>query len=255
MGRQKTAKEKIVVRKIRVGQGLLGTSILLTEDRDNTTAFDTPGPWYPANQPGPDTVAAQVIAIGEMLWRGKRKVTLKTSIGEVRLRSITQSVIPANGDAPPGAPNETSPKEQSMTDVDTAKDARGALLAIISNLTLAELAQAAAHEYDDEAAVPAPNSLGETFLLDARDRYVDWVQREGRFPDLQQIEQEEAGATWHHQEATPSQRAQAFVDLGMYFSGHAATASSADIAGLTSVLDAAADRFAEVLTETYGPVV
>jgi hypothetical protein len=245
----------VVVRKIRVGQNLLGTSVLLTEDRNNTTAFDTPGPWFPANQPGPDAVVAQVNAVGEMVWRGKPTITLSTSVGDVRLLSITQSVIPADGAAPPGAADEPSKEQQAMTDLQTAEKARGALLDIIAGLSLPELAKLMAHEYDDDVAVPGLDSYGAAFLFDARDRYVEWVRREGRFPDPAEHEELDATAGWHHQDSTPSQRAQAFVDLGLYLSHHANSASDATMAGLHKVLDAVAEAIAVALTKNYGPTV
>lgn len=135
----------------------------------------------------------------------------------------------------------------------TAAQARDEILARISQLDLENLARLAAHEYDDEAVVPPAGSPGAVFLEDGRDRFIDWVRREQRWPGP--AEADDAGATWHHAEALATQRAQAFVDLGLFFSHHATVASDASIAGVNQVLDSAAGTLAFNLTMEYGPLV
>lgn len=133
----------------------------------------------------------------------------------------------------------------------TPAQALAGLAGRIERLDLATLARLAAHEYDDEAVVPAPGSPGAAFLQDARDTFAAWVRREGRFPQ----DPDDAAGTWAHGEATPVQQAQAFVDLGLFFSHHAAHAMNASIAGLRQVLDLAAEQLAFTLSEEYGPIV
>lgn len=134
-----------------------------------------------------------------------------------------------------------------------ATEARDQLLAIIEKLSLERLAQLAAHEYDDEAAVPEFRTAGQTFLFACRDAFVAWVRREGRWPAP--AEADSAATTWHRTEATGSQVAEAYVSLALYYSAHAADAPGADISGLTAVLDRVADTVAFNLTMEYGPLV
>lgn len=130
---------------------------------------------------------------------------------------------------------------------------RDEMLQIISRLDGAQLAALARHEYDDEAVTPPAGSPGEVLLFDGRDRFIDWVRAQRRWP--QEAEAEGASATWHHAEAAFSQRAQAFVDLGLYFSTHAICAADASVTGLGRVLDSAMESLAVNLTMEYGPQV
>lgn len=134
-----------------------------------------------------------------------------------------------------------------------AEQLREEMLAIVAKLDLETLATAAKHEYDDEAVVPPAGSPGAVFLLDGRDRFVEWVRREGRWPTSSR--DIDAGAAWHRAEGLPSQRAQAFVDLGLYFSYHAVHSGTAEIAGLNNALDSASEQLAVTLSSDYGPLV
>jgi len=134
-----------------------------------------------------------------------------------------------------------------------AAELREEMLAIITGLSLETLAELAKHEYDDEAAVPEYRTAGQTFLFQARDAFVAWVRREGRFPEASEADY--AGTRWHRDTAVGSQVADAFVSLALYYSAHAADAPGADIAGLTAVLDRVAGTIAFNLTMEYGPSV
>jgi hypothetical protein len=123
---------------------------------------------------------------------------------------------------------------------------------IVSALDLRMLALAARHEYDDDAVVPPEGSPGAAFLRDGRDRFVEWLRREGRFPTRTEAETE-AVATWHHAEGTPAQRAQAFVDLGLFFTPYATTVRDASMVSLNTVLDRVAEELALTLLDDYGP--
>lgn len=134
-----------------------------------------------------------------------------------------------------------------------ATEIREQLLAIIAGLDLTTLAGLAAHEYDDEAAVPEFRTAGQTFLFAGRDAFIAWVRQQARFPDP--AEADFAATTWHRTQATGSQVADAFVSLALYYSAHAADAPGADVAGLTAVLDRVAGTMAFNLTMEYGPMV
>jgi hypothetical protein len=134
-----------------------------------------------------------------------------------------------------------------------AEALREEMLWVISKLDLEILAGLAKHEYDDEAAVPEYRTAGQTFLFEARDAFIAWVRREGRFPEASEADY--AGTRWHRDTAVGSQVAEAFVGLALYYSAHAADAPGADISGLTAVLDRVAGTIAFNLTVEYGPSV
>lgn len=119
----------------------------------------------------------------------------------------------------------------------------------------AELAQMAAHEYDagEDVIVPPPGSPGEKFLREGARSFSRWIQSEGRFPQDDE-EVRRAATDWHRQEVTGSVTAQAFVDLGLFYSHHADTVGGASIHDLRRVLDAAAEALAFTLLEEYGPM-
>lgn len=145
----------------------------------------------------------------------------------------------------------------NIDDLPTAQERAAALreqmLDVIENLPLETLAGLAKHEYDDEVAVPPAGSAGETFLFAARDAFIAWVRREGRFPTP--AESALVATSWQRDTAAGSEVADAFVSLALYYSAHAADARGADIAGLTTVLDQVADTVAYNLTMEYGPQV
>jgi hypothetical protein len=140
----------------------------------------------------------------------------------------------------------------TMSKTMTPEQATKEMVQIISELELPMLAQLASHEYDDDVVVPADGTYGALFLYDCRDRFLDWVRREGRFPTEEEAEQEAVG-TWAHAESLGLHRMQAFVDLGLYYSQHADVAAAATLAEIQKVLDVAAEEFAVTLTSEYGP--
>lgn len=87
-------RDRTVAVKINVTEVELGDRILVTQDRTNTSAEQLPGPWYPANEPGDDTVATRVTGITNTTARNQRVVTLVTRAGELPNLRGTQSVIP-----------------------------------------------------------------------------------------------------------------------------------------------------------------
>lgn len=132
-----------------------------------------------------------------------------------------------------------------------ADDLRNQMLGVIDELSVDRLAELAKHEYDEEVAVPDFRSYGQTFLFAARDAFIAWVRREGRFP--KPGEADFAATKWHREEAVGSQVADAYVSLALYYSAHAANAPGADIAGLRAVLDNVASTLAYNLSWEYGP--
>ncbi len=130
---------------------------------------------------------------------------------------------------------------------------REEMLKVIEDLSIEQLAKLAAHEYDDEATIPGFRTNGQTFLVEARNAFIAWVRREGRFPAPGEADW--AATTWQRDVATGSQIADAFVSLALYYSAHAGDVPGADIAGLTAVLDRVAGTIAFNLTMEYGPTV
>src|SRR5687768_8760665 len=130
-----------------------------------------------------------------------------------------------------------------MTDTQTEAAVREQILDLIGRLDLTELARLGAHESDDEAVVPRAGTDGAAFLEDARDAYIAWVRREGRFPD----DPEDAVGGWALTRAMPSQQAQAFVDLGLYYSHHSDFCSGAKVYQLRAALDSMAEQIAASL--------
>lgn len=124
----------------------------------------------------------------------------------------------------------------------------------VTMLSTAELTARAAHEYDEEAVEPPAGSAGEKFLRDAARAFVRWINREGRFPEGDEVSEAAAGVVWHG-EAIGSQIAQAYVDLGLYYSHHADVARGAGVQDLQRVLDEMADRLIFTLAEEYAPLV
>jgi hypothetical protein len=148
-------------------------------------------------------------------------------------------------------------KEHIVSAVDDKKARAAALreemLQIIEGLSLEQLAGLAKHQYDEEATAPPFRTAGQTFLFHARDAFVAWARRRGRFPSP--AEADDAATAWHRETASGSQVADAFVSLQLYYSAHAADAPGADISGLTAVLDLVAETIAFNLTMEYGPQV
>jgi hypothetical protein len=118
----------------------------------------------------------------------------------------------------------------------------------------AELARCSAHEYDDEAVVPAAGSAGEQFLRSGARAFTRWISGEGRFPRTD-AETRECATGWHREEAVGSQVAQAFVDLGLFYSQHVDVARGATVEHFKRVLDEVAETIAFTLLEEYGPLV
>lgn len=128
------------------------------------------------------------------------------------------------------------------------------MLGVIHLISLEDLARLCRHEYDDEVIVPEPGSRGAGFLEDARSAYVERARAEGRFAWLGSEGDIAWFMTqWHRNEAG-SQVAQAFVDLGLFYSNHADVAGGARVQDLVKVLDAVAEQFVVALTEEYGPL-
>jgi hypothetical protein len=154
-----------------------------------------------------------------------------------------------------GESEERAIMTETNNPMQRAAQIRQELLRIISGLSVERLAVAARHDHDEEAGVVVPpdDSPGATFLQRCRDAFVDWVQLEGRFPEPS--EAANACGDWHREQARPSLRARAFVELGLFYSGHALAASDASITGITQALDSAAESLAFTLTMEYGPMV
>jgi hypothetical protein len=120
----------------------------------------------------------------------------------------------------------------------------------VSMLDTAELARRAAHEYDEETVVPPPGSAGEGFLQAVTHAFVRFLAREHRFPGHDEEAEVAAGVP---AELPGSQVAQAFVDLGLYYSDHRAAARGADVADFRRVLSAVADELIFALSAEYAP--
>lgn len=123
----------------------------------------------------------------------------------------------------------------------------------IGMLSTEELARLGVHEYDDDMVVPAEGSAGRVLLFAAARSFVRWINAEGRFP--QENELPEVATNWHREEATGSQVAQAYVDLGLFYSQHAAAATGAGLEDFRKILDAVAEQVVFTLLEDYGPLV
>lgn len=87
-------RDALFTHKIEACELQLGDRILLTQEQANTTAPLLPGPWYPAHEPGDDTIAARVLGFSTMRWRGKDVITLHTHLGFLPQLPANQSVIP-----------------------------------------------------------------------------------------------------------------------------------------------------------------
>lgn len=87
-------RDRRVTVKIRVTEVDLGDRILVTQNRENTTAPYLAGPWYPANEPSDDTVSTRVTGVKTVTQRGEQTITLITRAGELAGLGITQTVIP-----------------------------------------------------------------------------------------------------------------------------------------------------------------
>jgi hypothetical protein len=124
----------------------------------------------------------------------------------------------------------------------------------VSTLDAGELARLAAHEYDEEAVAPAEGSPGAVFLHETARTFNRWLAQENRFPGAGEID-EVAGEVRWHREAKGSQVAQAYVDLGLFYSAHADQARGATVTDFQRVLDAVAGQLIFALTEEYGPLV
>lgn len=129
------------------------------------------------------------------------------------------------------------------------------LVGIIRELSLERLAVAAKHEHEDvlEVVVPPEDSLGAQVLRNGRDAFIAWVMAEHRWPSWQEAEND-AATVWHHG-LRPSEQAQAYVDLGLFFSPWAAGVPDATGASLLALLDLVAERLAVTLADEYGPLV
>lgn len=140
-----------------------------------------------------------------------------------------------------------------------AKPARADVLAEMIELTTQrvsmadteELARLGAHEYDEEIVVPEPGSAGETFLREVARGYTRWIAREARFPDGDEDEQE-AVTPWLG-EASGTEVARAYVDLGLHYSPHSASATGAQVEDFRAVLAEVAVQVIATLTAEYGP--
>lgn len=124
----------------------------------------------------------------------------------------------------------------------------------VGMLDIEDLARAAAHEYDEEVAAPAPGSPGERFLRATATEFSRWLGREGRFPADDEVDEIATEVVWHR-ETVGSVVAQAFVDLGLFYSRHADAARGATIADFQRVLDSVASQLIFTLTEEHAPLV
>lgn len=145
------------------------------------------------------------------------------------------------------------PRDEALTDL---IDRTGQS---VTMLTLDELASKAAHEYDEEVVVPVPGSAGERFLRDVAATFVRWISREERFPGIEDVT-EVAGLAWHRDQAAAEPVsafavAQAYVDLGLFYSHHCDVARGAGVEDFKRVLDEAAEALIFTLAEEYGPLV
>lgn len=124
-------------------------------------------------------------------------------------------------------------------------------------LEIEHLSRMAAHEYDDAGVVPPPGSPGEVFLYAVAGAFGRWLGQEGRFPLDHEVDGVDGVADevrWHR-EATGAVVAQAFVDLGLFYSHHADVARGATVADFQRVLDSVANQLIFTLTEEYAPLV
>jgi hypothetical protein len=117
-----------------------------------------------------------------------------------------------------------------------------------------ELARLAAHEHDEEVVAPEPGSAGAAFLRDTARVFTGWLSREGRFPDSDEADAIAGELVWQS-EQPGSRVAQAFVDLGLYYSQHADVARGATRFDLERVLAQAASTLIFTLVEEYAPLV
>lgn len=123
----------------------------------------------------------------------------------------------------------------------------------VSMLDAEELARAGAHEYDEEIVVPPPGSAGERFLREVARAFVRWTGRENRFPASGADEREVVAVLVG--ELAGGEVAHAYVDLGLYYSAHAAVAGGAEVEHLRAVLTEVAERIVVTLAGDYGPGV
>jgi hypothetical protein len=87
-------RNRNVATKIAVTEVGLGDRILVTQNRENTAATQLPGPWFPANEPGEDTVSTRVTGVSQLTRHGEQTITLITRAGELPGLSIDQSILP-----------------------------------------------------------------------------------------------------------------------------------------------------------------
>lgn len=85
-----------VVHKTAAGHVELGTPILITQDRDNTTADAAPGPWFPAREAGGDVVVARVTGTATTTRRDDEVITLMTPVGDLDMLAPNQPIIPVH---------------------------------------------------------------------------------------------------------------------------------------------------------------
>ncbi len=124
----------------------------------------------------------------------------------------------------------------------------------ISMLDAGELARLAGHEYDEEVIVPPAGSAGAAFLAAVAGTFTHWIVREKRFPTFGEIDTEVVASevTWQR-EQPGTWVAQAYVDLGLFYSYHRHVALGAEIADFQRVLDQVASELIVTLAENFQP--
>lgn len=135
----------------------------------------------------------------------------------------------------------------------THTEAVSRMLELVRQADLVTLARFGAHEYDEDAVVPAAGSAGAAALHSARDVFADWVQAQGRFPTEDEVE-DEVVTRWSL-DAAGSEVARAFVDLGLYYSHHAGQVASTVLETMRAAVSACLWEVAFTLAKEYGPIV
>jgi hypothetical protein len=87
-----------ITSKIRVREVEIGELVLVTQDRNNTTAPQSTGPWYIANRITADCVAVRVRGLSNTTRGADVMIGLTTPVGEIDLLAADQTVIPVDED-------------------------------------------------------------------------------------------------------------------------------------------------------------
>lgn len=92
--RRLTVPHGRVVHKAPAGDGLVGQTILITQDRSNNACAGADGPWYAAAAPGRDAVAARVYQVATLERGDTMLVRLGTKVGQIGWMPLGHGIIP-----------------------------------------------------------------------------------------------------------------------------------------------------------------